>query len=61
MDLSQMDHGYSISRYQYLQNGTDTVPMVPNSLKYQVVPPDQKRNGYQSVESAFIARTAVVS
>lgn len=60
-DLVQLDQGYSISRYQYLQSGTDTTPMVSNALKYQVVSPDQKRCGYQSVESAFIARTAVVS
>lgn len=37
------------------------MPMVSGSPRYQVVPSGQKRNGYQSVESAFIARTAVVS
>ncbi|XP_051157892.1 uncharacterized protein LOC127279530 [Leptopilina boulardi] len=59
-DLVQLDQGYSISRYQYLQSGTDMTPMVSSPLKYQVVSPDQKRCGYQSVENAFIARTAVV-
>ena len=60
MDLAQMDHGDVSSRYQYQQNGRETMSMVSNSSRYQVIPVDQKRNGYQSVESAFIARTAVV-
>jgi len=46
-------------RYAYTESGLESMPMMSGSPKYQVVPADQKN--YQSVESAFMARTAVVS
>ncbi|XP_014610680.1 PREDICTED: uncharacterized protein LOC106790370 [Polistes canadensis] len=60
VDLASMVHGEPPPRYGYLENGPESMPMVSGSPRYQVLPTDQKRNGYQSVESAFIARTAVV-
>ncbi|KAK2580395.1 hypothetical protein KPH14_006147 [Odynerus spinipes] len=60
VDLASMAHGEPPPRYGYLENGPESMPMVSGSPRYQVLPTDQKRNGYQSVESAFIARTAVV-
>lgn len=56
-----MGHGDPPPRYAYVENGPESLPMVSGSPRYQVIPTGQKRNGYQSVESAFIARTAVVS
>ena len=56
-----MGHGDPPPRYAYLENGPESMPMVSGSPKYQVIPAGQKRNAYQSIESAFIARTAVVS
>lgn len=61
VDLASMVYGEPPPRYGYLENGPESVPMVSGSPRYQVLPADQKRSGYQSVESAFIARTAVVS
>ncbi|XP_031832364.1 uncharacterized protein LOC116426881 [Nomia melanderi] len=60
VDLASMGHGDPLPRYAYMENGPESLPMVSGSSRYQVVPAGQKRNGYQSVESAFIARTAVV-
>ncbi|KAF7407175.1 hypothetical protein HZH66_001712 [Vespula vulgaris] len=60
VDLASMVHGEPPPRYGYLENGPESMPMVSGSPRYQVLPADQKRSGYQSVESAFIARTAVV-
>lgn len=54
VDLINMSHSYG-----YMESGLESVPMVSGSPRYQVVPADQKN--YQSVESAFMARTAVVS
>lgn len=61
IDLVTMGHGDPPPRYAYVENGPESMPMVSGSPRYQVIPTGQKRNGYQSVESAFIARTAVVS
>lgn len=61
VDLVTMGHGDPPPRYAYMENGLESMPMVSGSPRYQVIPAGQKRNGYQSVESAFIARTAVVS
>lgn len=61
VDLVTMGHGDPPPRYAYTENGLESMPMVSGSPRYQVIPAGQKRNGYQSVESAFIARTAVVS
>ncbi|XP_076180442.1 uncharacterized protein LOC143153298 [Ptiloglossa arizonensis] len=60
VDLVSMGHGEPPPRYAYMENGPESMPMVSGSPRYQVIPAGQKRNGYQSVESAFIARTAVV-
>ncbi|XP_035733928.1 uncharacterized protein LOC118446861 [Vespa mandarinia] len=60
VDLASMVYGEPPPRYGYLENGPESMPMVSGSPRYQVLPADQKRSGYQSVESAFIARTAVV-
>ncbi|XP_033185889.2 uncharacterized protein LOC117154749 [Bombus vancouverensis nearcticus] len=60
IDLVTMGHGDPPPRYAYVENGPESMPMVSGSPRYQVIPTGQKRNGYQSVESAFIARTAVV-
>ncbi|XP_043262822.1 uncharacterized protein LOC122403390 [Colletes gigas] len=60
VDLVSMGHGEPPPRYAYMENGPESLPMVSGSPRYQVIPAGQKRNGYQSVESAFIARTAVV-
>ncbi|PBC31109.1 hypothetical protein APICC_09220 [Apis cerana cerana] len=60
VDLVTMGHGDPPPRYAYMENGLESMPMVSGSPRYQVIPAGQKRNGYQSVESAFIARTAVV-
>lgn len=60
VDLVTMGHGDPPPRYAYLENGPESMPMVSGSPKYQVIPAGQKRNAYQSIESAFIARTAVV-
>ncbi|XP_031775992.1 uncharacterized protein LOC100863039 isoform X3 [Apis florea] len=60
VDLVTMGHGDPPPRYAYTENGLESMPMVSGSPRYQVIPAGQKRNGYQSVESAFIARTAVV-
>ncbi|CAK9827231.1 hypothetical protein ANTRET_LOCUS4946 [Anthophora retusa] len=60
VDLVSMGHGDPPPRYAYMENGPESMPMVSGSPRYQVIPAGQKRNGYQSVESAFIARTAVV-
>ncbi|KZC07126.1 PREDICTED: uncharacterized protein LOC107185442 [Dufourea novaeangliae] len=60
VDLLSMGHGEPPPRYAYMDNGPESMPMVSGSPRYQVIPAGQKRNGYQSVESAFIARTAVV-
>ncbi|XP_017766663.1 PREDICTED: uncharacterized protein LOC108555513 [Eufriesea mexicana] len=60
VDLVTMGHGDPPPRYAYMENGPESMPMVSGSPRYQVIPAGQKRNGYQSVESAFIARTAVV-
>lgn len=54
-------------RYAFVESNSESMPMVIGSPKYQVLPSrtDQqsqhKRSAYHSVESAFIARTAVVS
>ncbi|CAG5095922.1 Protein of unknown function [Cotesia congregata] len=53
-------------RYAFLESNSESMPMVIGSPKYQVLSSRSesqsqlKRNAYQSVESAFIARTAVV-
>ncbi|XP_034938754.1 uncharacterized protein spdo [Chelonus insularis] len=53
-------------RYAFVESNSDSMPMVIGSPKYQVLSTRSesqsqlKRNAYQSVESAFIARTAVV-
>ncbi|XP_043598086.1 uncharacterized protein LOC122574491 [Bombus pyrosoma] len=60
IDLVTMGHGDPPPRYAYVENGPESMPMVSGSPRYQVIPTGQKRNGYHSVESAFIARTAVV-
>ncbi|XP_033346095.1 uncharacterized protein LOC117231608 [Bombus vosnesenskii] len=60
IDLVTMGHGDPPPRYAYVENGPESMPMVSGSPRYQMIPTGQKRNGYQSVESAFIARTAVV-
>ncbi|XP_078053686.1 uncharacterized protein LOC144479063 [Augochlora pura] len=60
VDLASMGHGDPPPRYGYVESGPESVPMVSGSPRYQVIPAGQKRSGYQSVESAFIARTAVV-
>ncbi|KAG7188476.1 hypothetical protein KM043_008115 [Ampulex compressa] len=60
VDLVSMGHGDLPPRYAYMENGLESMPMVSGSPRYQVIPADSKRSGYQSVESAFIARTAVV-
>ena len=44
-------------RYAYLDGLSESIPMVSGSPRYQVV----RANYEKSVESAFIARTAVVS
>ncbi|XP_015591403.1 trithorax group protein osa [Cephus cinctus] len=59
VDLTGLGHNDPPPRYGYLDAGNEAMPMVSGSPRYQVVPTDQKRC-YQSVESAFIARTAVV-
>nr|XP_034178258.1 uncharacterized protein LOC117603338 isoform X2 [Osmia lignaria] len=60
VDLVTMGHGDPPPRYAYMENGPESMPMVSGSPRYQMIPAGQKRSGYQSVESAFIARTAVV-
>ncbi|XP_057328555.1 uncharacterized protein LOC130669589 [Microplitis mediator] len=53
-------------RYAFLESNSESMPMVIGSPKYQILSSRSesqaqlKRNPYQSVESAFIARTAVV-
>lgn len=59
VDLMNMNHSDPPPRYAYMENGLESMPMVSGSPRYQVMPADQKN--YQSVESAFMARTAVVS
>ncbi|XP_011308082.1 uncharacterized protein spdo [Fopius arisanus] len=46
-------------RYAFVES-PESIPMVIGSPKYQVLSQTPKRGGYTSVESAFIARTAVV-
>ncbi|XP_032672141.1 uncharacterized protein LOC116844562 [Odontomachus brunneus] len=58
VDLINMSHSEPPPRYAYMESGLESVPMVSGSPRYQVMPADQKT--YQSVESAFMARTAVV-
>ncbi|XP_071639550.1 uncharacterized protein [Temnothorax longispinosus] len=57
VDLMNMSHEPP-PRYAYTESGLESMPMMSGSPKYQVVPAEQKN--YQSVESAFMARTAVV-
>ncbi|XP_066595107.1 uncharacterized protein spdo [Prorops nasuta] len=57
MDLVSLAHEPP-PRYAYT-DGPESLPMVSSSPRYQIVSSDQKR-GFHSVESAFIARTAVV-
>jgi len=59
MDLINMSHNEPPPRYAYTESGLESMPMMSGSPKYQVMAADQKN--YQSVESAFMARTAVVS
>ncbi|XP_017893390.1 uncharacterized protein LOC108633000 [Ceratina calcarata] len=59
VDLVSMGHSDLPPRYAYM-DGPESMPMVSGSPKYQMIPAGHKRNGYHSVESAFIARTAVV-
>ncbi|XP_063976303.1 uncharacterized protein LOC135162092 [Diachasmimorpha longicaudata] len=47
-------------RYAFVESGSESIPMVIGSPKYQVLTQTSKRGGYTNVESAFIARTAVV-
>lgn len=52
------------SRYAYVESTSESMPMVVGSPKYQVLPSRREqiqKRMYDSVESAFIARTAVVS
>ncbi|XP_070169084.1 uncharacterized protein [Polyergus mexicanus] len=58
VDLINLSHNEPPPRYVYAESGLESMPMMSGSPKYHVVPADQKN--YQSVESAFIARTAVV-
>ncbi|KAL6423358.1 hypothetical protein ACFW04_010166 [Cataglyphis niger] len=58
VDLINLSHNEPPPRYIYAESGLESMPMMSGSPKYHVVPADQKN--YQSVESAFIARTAVV-
>ncbi|XP_015518830.2 uncharacterized protein LOC107223609 isoform X1 [Neodiprion lecontei] len=63
VDLTELVRCEPPPRYAYLESGPESVPMICSSPRYQVVPAvseSQKRSGYQSVESAFVARTAVV-
>ncbi|XP_020709958.1 uncharacterized protein LOC105689294 [Athalia rosae] len=63
VDLTELSRCEPPPRYAYLDGpGPESVPMICSSPRYQVVPTSdmQKRTGYQSVESAFVARTAVV-
>ncbi|XP_011157044.2 uncharacterized protein LOC105194031 isoform X1 [Solenopsis invicta] len=57
VDLINMNHEPP-PRYAYTESTLESMPMMSGSPKYQVVPAEQKN--YQSVESAFMARTAVV-
>ncbi|KAL0122476.1 hypothetical protein PUN28_007303 [Cardiocondyla obscurior] len=57
VDLMNMSHEPP-PRYAYTESGLESMPMMSGSPKYQIMPADQKN--YQSVESAFMARTAVV-
>ncbi|KYQ48678.1 hypothetical protein ALC60_12183 [Trachymyrmex zeteki] len=57
VDLMNMSHEPP-PRYAYTESGLESMPMMSGSPKYQMVPADKKN--YQSVESAFLARTAVV-
>jgi len=59
VDLMNLSHNEPPPRYAFAESGLESMPMMPGSSGYQVVPADQKN--YQSVESAFMARTAVVS
>jgi len=59
VDLMNLSHNEPPPRYAYAESGLESMPMMPGSPGYQIVPADQKN--YQSVESAFMARTAVVS
>lgn len=59
VDLMNMSHSEPPPRYAYTESGLESMPMMSGSPRYQVMPADQKN--YQSVESAFMARTAVVS
>ncbi|KAH0948467.1 hypothetical protein HN011_009832 [Eciton burchellii] len=58
VDLMNLSHNEPPPRYAFAESGLESMPMMPGSSGYQVVPADQKN--YQSVESAFMARTAVV-
>ncbi|XP_050462814.1 uncharacterized protein LOC126857435 [Cataglyphis hispanica] len=58
VDLINLSHNEPPPRYIYAESGLESMPMMSGSPKYHVIPADQKN--YQSVESAFIARTAVV-
>lgn len=59
VDLMNLSHNEPPPRYVYTESGLESMPMMSGSPRYHVVPADQKN--YQSVESAFMARTAVVS
>ncbi|XP_072767435.1 uncharacterized protein [Anoplolepis gracilipes] len=58
VDLMNLSHNEPPPRYVYAESGLESMPMMSGSPRYHVVPADQKN--YQSVESAFMARTAVV-
>ncbi|CAL1680485.1 unnamed protein product [Lasius platythorax] len=58
VDLMNLSHNEPPPRYAYVESGLESMPMMSGSPRYHVVPADQKN--YQSVESAFMARTAVV-
>ncbi|GAB1866949.1 Transmembrane protein [Camponotus japonicus] len=58
VDLMNLSHNEPPPRYVYTESGLESMPMMSGSPRYHVVPADQKN--YQSVESAFMARTAVV-
>ncbi|XP_020291421.1 uncharacterized protein LOC109858506 [Pseudomyrmex gracilis] len=58
VDLINLSHNEPPPRYAYTESGLESMPMMSGSPRYQMVPADQKN--YHSVESAFMARTAVV-
>lgn len=62
VDLVQLGYNEPPPRYGQLDSAAELMPMVVGTPKYQVISVNQKRSDdYNSVESAFIARTAVVS